>query len=117
MYQDLTEKLYDNKMSTIEKKYYTVNSRETVNLLLRDLEESEVVALDTETTSLNPRQGDIIGFSISTTEGSGHYLPSFIWNPEKEQLEELSIEGRSAKEISAKILAKLKGKKVKKLKS
>jgi len=99
-------------MAILEKKYYTVNDRETVNLLLRELDQSELVALDTETTSLNPRQGVIIGFSISTTEGSGYYFPSFIWNSEREELEELSIEGKSAKEISAKILTRLKGKKL-----
>jgi len=99
-------------MAILEKKYYTVNDRETVNLLLRELDQSELVTLDTETTSLNPRQGAIIGFSISTAEGSGYYFPSFIWNAEREELEELSIEGKSAKEISAKILTRLKGKKI-----
>ena len=96
----------------VEKKYHTVLDKVTVNLLLKDLNESEVIALDIETTSLNPRKGKIIGFSISTEEGSGYYLPSLVWNSEKEILEDIYIEGKKCSEVSIKILERLKGKKI-----
>lgn len=96
----------------VEKKYHTVLDKATVNLLLKDLNDSEIIALDIETTSLNPRKGKIIGFSVSTKEGSGYYLPSLVWNPEKQTLEDLYIEGKKCSEVSIKILERLKGKKI-----
>ena len=77
----------------IEKKYYTVDSKETVNLLIQHIRESEIIAYDTETDSLNTRKGTIVGFSISGDTGIGFYLPTQVWNTETQQLEELSIEG------------------------
>ena len=46
----------------IEKKYYTVTDKETVNLLIQYIQESNVIAYDTETDSLNMRRGQIVGF-------------------------------------------------------
>lgn len=96
----------------IEKKYYTVDSIENVNILLEHIEQSDVLAYDTETTSLNPRKGEIVGWSVSGDEGIGFYLPTIKWNPEKEQLEECTIGGKGAHSITRKILPMLKGKKL-----
>ena len=49
----------------IEKKYYKVDSKELVDLLIQHINEKEIIAYDTETNSLNPRKGKIIGFSVS----------------------------------------------------
>lgn len=91
----------------VEKKYYTVNSKETVELLVQHIEESPYMAVDTETTGLNVRKDRIIGWSLSGEEGVGFYLPTEIWNPEKEQLEEQFIEGISCHVISKKLLKML----------
>lgn len=96
----------------IEKKYYTVEDKETVNLLIEHIDDCELLAIDTETDSLNPRKGKIIGWSLSGEEGLGFYLPTMEWDPEKEELKELQIEGKSAHEISKKLLSRLKGKKL-----
>ena len=48
-----------------EKSYVTVNSKETLKELIEHINSSELVAYDTETNSLNPRKGLIIGFSVS----------------------------------------------------
>lgn len=53
----------------IEKKYYTVQDTETLKLMYQHIQESEVIAVDTETTSLNMRSGKIVGWSISGAEG------------------------------------------------
>ncbi len=96
----------------IEKKYYTVNSIDTVNLLIEHIHQSEVIAYDTETDSLNPRKGSIVGWSVSGDEGIGFYLPTQKWNPETEQLEECTIGGKGAHTITKKLLPLLKGKKL-----
>ena len=49
----------------IEEKYYHVDSIETVNLLIEHINQSEVLAYDTETTGLNVRRDGIVGWSVS----------------------------------------------------
>jgi DNA polymerase I-like protein with 3'-5' exonuclease and polymerase domains len=96
----------------IEKKYYHVDSIETVNLLIEHINNSEVIAYDTETDGLNPRKGTIVGWSVSGDEGIGFYLPTQKWNTELNQLEECIIGGKGAHGITKKLLPLLKGKKL-----
>lgn len=96
----------------IEKKYYTVNDLETVKLLLKHIEESEEIAYDTETNSLNVRKGSIIGFSISGDIGIGFYMPTMVFNTANNELEEVTLLGRGAHETAKKILSELKGKRI-----
>jgi len=49
----------------LEKKYYTVQDAETLKLLHQHILDSDVIAVDTETTGLNPRKDKIIGWSVS----------------------------------------------------
>ena len=62
----------------VEKKYYLVNSKELVDLLIQHINEKEILAYDTETESLNTRRGRIIGFSVSGEEGMGFYMPTMF---------------------------------------
>lgn len=94
----------------IEKKYYRVDSKELVDLLIQHINEKEILAYDTETTSLNPRKGKIIGFSVSGEEGVGFYMPTMAWNTETESLEECQIEGISCHKIARKLISMLVGK-------
>jgi len=97
---------------TIEKKYYTVTDKETVNLLIQHIQESNVIAYDTETDSLNMRKGQIVGFSVSGDIGIGFYMPTMAWSHENESLDELTIEGIGCHAIAKKILSMLIGKKL-----
>ena len=96
----------------IEKKYYLVTDRDTVNLLLQHIAESETIAYDTETNSLNPRKGKIVGFSVSGDVGMGFYMPTMIWNPTSQTLDECVIDGVGCHTLARAILNKLKGKKL-----
>ena len=87
----------------IEKKYYHVDSIETVNLLIEHINQSEVLAYDTETTGLNVRKDQIVGWSVSGDIGIGFYLPTQQWNKDTEQLEECLIGGKSAHELTKKL--------------
>jgi len=96
----------------IEKKYYHVDSIKTVNLLIEHINQSEVLAYDTETTGLNVRRDQVVGWSVSGEEGIGFYMPTQKWNPELNQLEECTIGGKGAHDLAKKLLPMLKGKRL-----
>jgi len=95
---------------TLEKKYYTVQDSETLKLMFQHIQESETIAVDTETTGLNPRKDKIVGWSLSGDEGIGFYLPTLVWNFEKEELILQTIDGTSTETISRNLLKALLGK-------
>ncbi len=95
---------------SIEKKYYLVTDKETVNLLIQHIQESKIIAYDTETDSLNMRKGRIVGFSVSGDIGIGFYMPTMKWNHDTQTLDELQIEGIGCHSIAKKILNMLVGK-------
>jgi DNA polymerase I-like protein with 3'-5' exonuclease and polymerase domains len=94
-------------MADIAKKYYTVQDSETLKLLFQHINESDVIAVDTETSGLNPRKDKIVGWSLSGDEGIGFYLPTLVWNFDKEALELQTIDGVSCEVISRNLLSML----------
>jgi DNA polymerase I-like protein with 3'-5' exonuclease and polymerase domains len=94
----------------IEKKYVTVTTRETFEDMVRHVNEHDVIAFDTETNSLNPRKGSIIGFSVSGKEGVGYYMPTMVWNGEI--LANAEIAGKSSHDLAKFVMKKLEGKKI-----
>ena len=95
---------------TQEKSYVTVNSKETLRELVQHIRENEYIAFDTETDSLNPRKGRIIGFSVSGQVGMGFYMPTMVWR--EEALQEVEIEGKKAHELAKFVINQLVGKRV-----
>ena len=93
-----------------EKSYVTVNSKETIKELLQHIRDSEYVAYDTETDSLNPRKGTIIGFSISGQIGKGFYMPIKVYRDGA--LHDIEIEGKTANDLGKSIISKLLDKKL-----
>lgn len=93
----------------IQKKYYTVDSVDTINLLIQHINESQIIAYDTETDSLNPRKGSIVGWSVSGQQGMGFYFPTQKWDTQTQQLQECVIGGKGAHELTKKLLPLLKG--------
>ena len=91
----------------LEKKYYTVQDSETLKLLFQHIQESDVIAVDTETSGLNPRKDTIVGWSLSGDEGIGFYLPTLVWNFEEEELQLQTIDGVSCEVISRNLLSML----------
>ena len=96
----------------LEKKYYTVQDEETLMLLHQHILDSDVIAVDTETTGLNPRKDKIIGWSVSGDEGIGFYLPTLVFDYEKDELVLQEINGQSTEIISKNLLKLLIGKKL-----
>jgi DNA polymerase I-like protein with 3'-5' exonuclease and polymerase domains len=94
----------------IQKKYTTVDSQETLKALIEHIRTYELLTLDIETDSLNPRKGQVIGFSICGKEGESFYMPTMAYQNSK--LEELTISSRGCHELALKVLNLLIGKKI-----
>src|SRR6056300_1715620 len=88
----------------LEKKYYTVQDKETLDLMFQHINESDVIAVDTETSVLNPRKDKIVGWSLSGDEGVGFYIPTLVWNFDKGLLELQKIDGTLTETISRNLL-------------
>ena len=58
-----------------KKKYKLIESLEELDLWIQDAEDKGELAVDTETTSLDPHQAEIIGISLSTEIGKACYIP------------------------------------------
>jgi len=65
----------DTQDHVVETHYQTVSSMEQLQSLLSELESVSLFALDTETTSLDPMQAELVGLSFSSEAGRADYIP------------------------------------------
>jgi DNA polymerase I-like protein with 3'-5' exonuclease and polymerase domains len=93
-----------------DKKYVLVDSVDTFREMVIHIKSYDLISFDTETTSLNPRKGKIVGFSVSGEIGVGYYMPTMVYNGE--QLLEAKIEEDSAHALAKKVINLLKNKKL-----
>ena len=65
-----------NKSEKISKKnYILIKNENELNKLISQIEELTEISIDTETSSLDPHQADLIGISISPKVGVSYYIP------------------------------------------
>ena len=96
----------------INRKFHTVRDKDTARKMFDHIKESSIIAVDTETNSLEPQTGKIIGFSVSGEVGVGFYIPTLEYSYSTDSLQECSIEGTSAHDVAVMLLKSLKGKKL-----
>ncbi len=66
----------DEKLREINKKdYYLITDPKEIDSWIEEAEEAGEVAVDTETSSLDPHQTDLIGVSLSCKIGKACYIP------------------------------------------
>ncbi len=94
----------------MSKSYKIITDQAGVVELAMYIQKGTIIAYDIETTSVNPRTGKIIGFSVSANIDEGYYFPTRKWNPQTQELEDLSIAGRSCDDIAKHLISILKGK-------
>ncbi|MFC1688800.1 DNA polymerase I [Pseudomonadota bacterium] len=58
-----------------ETDYHTISSHDELDALIAALGEADLVAFDTETTSLDSMQAELVGLSFSTRNGHAVYIP------------------------------------------
>ena len=69
------EKLADKQLIEIEKHYETIFSQDHFKDWLNKLKQAELFAFDTETTSLNYTEAEIVGVSFAIEPGKAAYVP------------------------------------------
>ena len=77
-------------VAAIETEYELVTTREALERWVEAAYETGVLAIDTETNSLNAHQADLVGISLSSTPGQACYIPIAHRN---EAAGELSLDG------------------------
>ena len=77
----------------IETEYELVTTRERLDAWVAEAYERGLLAIDTETTSLNAHQAELVGISLSTEPGRACYIPIAHRN---EAAGELSLDGNGA---------------------
>jgi len=65
----------DHALTGNELEVETVTTRKRLDGLLEALRSAELIALDTETTSLEPLDADLVGFSFAVDTGKAWYVP------------------------------------------
>lgn len=60
---------------TIEAEYETILTIEALDKWIEKLNSAELIAIDTETTSLNYMEAELVGLSFATAAGKAAYLP------------------------------------------
>ena len=96
----------------MEKSYKIITDQAGVVELANYIKNGNIIAYDIETTSINPRTGMIIGFSVSANLNEGYYFPTRIWNPEQQALVDSFIGSKSCDDIAKQLIGMLKGKKL-----
>jgi len=55
--------------------YHTVFSEDELSRLIERVQQADLTAFDTETTSLDPMAAELVGFSFSVAEKQAYYIP------------------------------------------
>ena len=63
------------KQNINKKDYYLINNEDEIDEWINEAEESGELAIDTETSSLDVQQAELIGISLSTKIGKACYIP------------------------------------------
>ncbi len=69
------EEKFQNQKPIEKKDYFLISKLEQIDEWIKEAEETGEVAVDTETTSLDPHQADLVGISLSPKIGKACYIP------------------------------------------
>ena len=71
-----TSEIKSKKISKIDtKSYKSIINEKELNELIKNLNEKSIIAVDTETSSINPQEAELIGISISYATNASFYIP------------------------------------------
>ncbi len=105
--QEFSQSKQESKID--KKKYILVKNENELSELISKIEQESEISIDTETSSLDPHQAELIGISISPKIGEAYYIPlnhkNFQNLMEKNVLKKLQniLEDKSIKKIGQNI--------------
>ena len=94
----------------MNKSYVKVDNLDALKAMVDHIKKSDTIAFDTETNSLNPRKGKIIGFSVSGEVGVGYYMPTMVFKDN--ELQDARIDDKLCHDLAKKAISLLVGKKL-----
>ena len=71
----IDSKNYEKQTQINNKNYHLITSLDQIDEWIEEAEEAGEVAVDTETTSLDPHQADLVGISLCSKIGKACYIP------------------------------------------
>ena len=71
----IKEKTEKKQQNINKKNYHLITSEEEIDEWINEAEEAGELAIDTETSSLDAHQADLVGISLSTKIGKACYIP------------------------------------------
>jgi DNA polymerase-1 len=74
-FKTLLDQIEDNSPFENRQKFIVIDSPGKLESFIQKLERAHQVAIDTETTSIDPFQGKLIGLSFSFENDKGYYIP------------------------------------------
>lgn len=97
-----------DKKETLKFKTILTDTEDKFNKLLNNLKRSDIVALDTETTSVDPHRAELVGISLCSDDQKAYYIPlqhkmmqnlkiEFVLNNLKEALKGKLLVGHNIK--------------------
>lgn len=87
-------------------KNYRLITKHNLSEFVQEVNAHEIIAFDTETTGLNVRKEKVIGFSVSCIEGTGWYLPLYVWDKNAKTLNAQDWEFSVARDILERLRVK-----------
>jgi DNA polymerase-1 len=61
--------------TTVDIEVHVIDTPEKLEALVTELNRAEIISFDTETTSTDEMQAELVGISLSIQEGRGYYIP------------------------------------------
>ena len=68
-------KVLEKQITINNKNYYLITDAKQIDQWIREAEEVGEVSVDTETSSLDPHQADLVGISLCSKIGKACYIP------------------------------------------
>ncbi|MFL2893293.1 MAG: DNA polymerase I [Candidatus Pelagibacter sp.] len=72
---EINKKPKNDNIKISNKNYFLVKNEDELRDLIKSSEEKGEICIDTETSSLDPHQADLVGMSISFEIGKAYYIP------------------------------------------
>ena len=100
--QNIKSNLKNNELKISKNNYFLIKNEKEIDSWINEAEDSGEIAIDTETSSINPHLADLVGISLSTKIGKACYIPightfkgcinrDTVLNKLKPMLEDVSI--------------------------